>query len=132
MDENNNNTLEEQKKDPAPEEGGSVGGTLREKFNIVISRAVARMSVLGELALPCLKVGGHLIALKGERAEEELAEAKGLSVLGAGTPTVLPCPILYPNEPDKIDRHALVMIEKREKTPKIYPRKYAQIVKKPL
>lgn len=114
------------------EEGACVGGMLREKFNIVISRAVARMSVLGELALPCLKVGGQLIALKGERAEEELAEAKGLSVLGAGQPTVLPCPILYPDEPDKVDRHALVMIEKREKTPKIYPRKYAQIVKKPL
>ena len=114
------------------EEGAAVGGVLREKFNIVISRAVARMSVLGELALPCLKIGGQLIALKGERADEELAEAKGLSVLGAGAPTVLPCPIAYPDEPDRIDRHALVMIEKREKTPKIYPRKYAQILKKPL
>ena len=31
MDENNNNTLEEQKKDPAPEEGGSVGEKPAEK-----------------------------------------------------------------------------------------------------
>ena len=113
------------------EEGGAVGGQLREKFNIVVSRAVARLSVLGELALPCLKVGGTLIALKGERAEEEMAEAKGLSVLGAAPARLLPCP-LTPPDGGETDRHALVMIEKREKTPKIYPRKYAQMVKKPL
>ena len=113
------------------EEGGSVGGQLREKFNIVVSRAVARLSVLGELALPCLAVGGTLIALKGERAEEEMNEATGLSVLGAAPARLLPCP-LTPPDGGEVDRHALVMIEKREKTPKIYPRKYAQILKKPL
>lgn len=113
------------------EEGGAVGGQLREKFNIVVSRAVARLSVLGELALPCLKVGGTLIALKGERAEEEMTEAKGLSALGAAPARLLPCP-LTPPDGGETDRHALVMIEKREKTPKIYPRKYAQMVKKPL
>lgn len=113
------------------EEGGSVGGQLREKFNIVVSRAVARLSVLGELALPCLRVGGSLIALKGERAEEEMNEATGLSALGAAPARLLPCP-LTPPDGGEVDRHALVMIEKREKTPKIYPRKYAQILKKPL
>ena len=113
------------------EEGGSVGGQLREKFNIVVSRAVARLSVLGELALPCLCTGGMLIALKGERAEEEMNEATGLSVFGAAPARLVPCP-LTPPDGGETDRHALVMIEKREKTPKIYPRKYAQILKKPL
>ena len=113
------------------EEGGSVGGQLREKFNIVVSRAVAHLSVLGELALPCLALGGQLIALKGAKAAEEMADAKGLSVLGAAPARLIPTPLVTPDT-EEIDRHALVIIEKREKTPKIYPRKYAQIVKKPL
>ena len=113
------------------EEGGGVGGQLREKFNIVVSRAVAHLSVLGELALPCLSPGGQLLALKGAKAAEEMADAKGLSVLGAAPARLIPTPLVTPDT-EQVDHHALVMIEKREKTPKIYPRKYAQIVKKPL
>ena len=113
------------------EEGGSVGGELREKFNIVVSRAVARLSVLGELALPCLCVGGQLLALKGEKAEEEVTEADGLRVLGAGKAIIIPTPLTPPDGRES-DRHALVVIKKTEKTPKTYPRKYAQILKKPL
>ncbi len=113
------------------EDGGSVGGELREKFNVVVSRAVAHLSILGELALPCLQIGGKLMALKGAKAAEEMADAKGLSVLGAGPARLIPTPLTSPFT-GEVDRHALVMIEKCEKTPKIYPRKYAQIAKKPL
>lgn len=113
------------------EEGGSVGGQLREKFNIVVSRAVAHLSVLGELALPCLKIGGTLIALKGAKAAEEMEDAKGLRVLGASPARLIPTPLTPPDSSES-DSHALVMLDKCEKTPKIYPRKYAQIVKKPL
>jgi 16S rRNA (guanine527-N7)-methyltransferase len=113
------------------EEGGSVGGQLREKFNIVVSRAVAHLSILGELALPCLKVGGVLIALKGARAAEEMADAKELTVLGASPARLVPTPLTAPDT-GEVDHHALVMVDKCEKTPKIYPRKYAQIAKKPL
>lgn len=113
------------------EEGGGVGGQLREKFNIVVSRAVAHLSVLGELALPCLKLGGTLIALKGAKAAEEMEDAKGLRVLGASPARLIPTPLTPPDSSES-DSHALVMLDKCEKTPKIYPRKYAQIVKKPL
>ena len=113
------------------EEGGSAGGQLREKFNIVVSRAVAHLSILGELALPCLEVGGRLIALKGAKAAEEIADAKGLTVLGASPARLIPTPLTAPDTGD-VDHHALVVVDKCEKTPKIYPRKYAQIVKKPL
>ena len=113
------------------EEGGSVGGQLREKFNIVVSRAVAHLSILGELALPCLKLGGTLIALKGAKAAEEMEDAKGLRVLGASPARLIPTPLTPPDSSES-DSHALVMLDKCEKTPKIYPRKYAQIVKKPL
>ena len=113
------------------EEGGSVGGQLREKFNMVVSRAVAHLSILGELALPCLKIGGTLIALKGAKAAEEIADAKGLFVLGAAPARLIQTPLTSPFTGD-VDHHALVMMDKCEKTPKIYPRKYAQIAKKPL
>ncbi len=113
------------------EEGGAVGGQLREKFNIVVSRAVAHLAILGELALPCLRVGGRLIALKGAKATEEMEQARGLRLIGAAPARLIPSPIVDP-ETGEIDHHALVVVEKTVPTPKNYPRRYAQIVKKPL
>lgn len=56
---------------------------LREKFDLVTGRAVARMSVLSEYCLPLTKVNGDLVALKGPKAQDELAEAKhAIEVLG--------------------------------------------------
>jgi hypothetical protein len=69
--------------------------------------------------------------LKGAKAAEEMADAKGLTVLGASPARLIPTPLTAPDT-GEVDHHALVMVEKCEKTPKIYPRKYAQIVKKPL
>ncbi|MSS77582.1 16S rRNA (guanine(527)-N(7))-methyltransferase RsmG [Anaerococcus sp. AGMB00486] len=55
----------------------------REKFDMVVSRAVAKLSTLLEYALPFLKVGGIFIAMKGPKAEEELNEAENaLKILG--------------------------------------------------
>ena len=113
------------------EDGGAVGGELREKFNIVVSRAVAHLSILGELALPCLRIGGSLLALKGERAAEEMQQATGLCTLGASPARLIPTP-LTPPDGGETDHHALVVIEKTAPTPKNFPRKYAQILKKPL
>ena len=113
------------------EEAAAPGGELREKFNIVVSRAVASLGVLGELCLPCLKTGGTLIALKGDRAAEEIELAAGLGVLGADKARLIPTPLTWPDE-DRVDHHALVLIDKTSATPKNFPRKYAQILKKPL
>ena len=55
----------------------------REKFDIVTSRAVARLNVLLEYMMPLLKIGGKCICLKGPNAEDELHEAKNaLEILG--------------------------------------------------
>lgn len=55
----------------------------REKFDVVVSRAVANMTTLSELCLPFVKVGGIFIALKGPKADEELEEAKSaIKILG--------------------------------------------------
>ncbi|MCP6156685.1 class I SAM-dependent methyltransferase, partial [Klebsiella pneumoniae] len=40
---------------------------LRENFDVVTARAVARMSVLSEYCLPLVKVGGYFVALKGPK-----------------------------------------------------------------
>ena len=62
---------------------------LREKFDLVTGRAVARMSVLSEYCLPLAKVDGYLVALKGPKAQDELAEAKNaIEVLGGSVKEV--------------------------------------------
>ena len=114
------------------EDGCAPGAPWREQFDVVVSRAVARLSVLSELALPFLRVGGCLVALKGARAADELQEARvGLSKLGS-TDVQLLAVTLYPPAGQPDEHHAVNLARKGEKTPKIYPRKYAQILKKPL
>ena len=48
----------------------------REYYDVVCSRAVARLSILLELSIPLLKVKGKMYALKGISFKEELDEAK--------------------------------------------------------
>ena len=55
----------------------------RERFDLVTSRAVARLSILCEWALPYVRKDGLFIALKGAQYEEELKEASNaLRILG--------------------------------------------------
>jgi 16S rRNA (guanine527-N7)-methyltransferase len=44
--------------------------------DVVTSRAVAALDALAGWSFPHLKLGGRLLALKGERADEELAAAR--------------------------------------------------------
>jgi 16S rRNA (guanine527-N7)-methyltransferase len=46
----------------------------REGYDVVTARAVGRLATLAEIASPLLIEGGHLIAWKGKRDEEEEAE----------------------------------------------------------
>ena len=48
----------------------------REKFDYVVSRAVANMSTLLEYCTPFLKVGGQFISYKSGKVEEELSGAQ--------------------------------------------------------
>ena len=120
------------------EDAAAPGAPLREQFDVVTGRAVARLNVLAEITLPFVRQGGYFIAMKGGKAAEELNEAKvAYAKLGAAAPRLLPCSILSPDtDADSADSapeaHALILAEKVRKTPEIYPRKYAQILKKPL
>ena len=100
------------------------------KFDVVVSRAVARLNVLCELCLPYVKIGGFLLAMKASKAEEEATEAKRcIEVLG-GANAKLHNEMLRAG--DVQDPRCLIEIEKIKKCPAGYPRAYAQILKKPL
>ncbi len=101
---------------------------LRERFDAVTARAVARLNLLCELCLPLVKVGGAFWAMKGPGAKEELSEAKkGIALLGGGEPEILEYEI-----PGSDRSRCVVLIPKVAPTPAKYPRRYAKIVKNPL
>lgn len=103
-------------------------GDYRASYDIVTARAVARLSVLSELCLPLVKKGGHFIALKSSKGEEELEEARfGIGVLGG---KVLDT-ILY-ELPEDAGERQMIIIDKRSQTPKKYPRKPGTPNKSPL
>ena len=101
---------------------------LREKFDLVTGRAVARMSVLSEYCLPLAKVDGYLVALKGPKAQDELVEAKNaIEVLGGRVEEVKELTL-----PDTDDERTLIVVKKVKATPKKYPRQAGTPNRKPL
>lgn len=101
---------------------------LREKFDLVTGRAVARMSVLSEYCLPLAKVDGYLVALKGPKAQDELADARNaIEVLGGSVKEVKELML-----PDTDDERTLIVVKKVKATPKKYPRQAGTPSRKPL
>jgi len=102
----------------------------RESFDFVTARAVARLNVLSELALPFVKVGGYFLAMKGSVGEEEYREAeKGIAALGGKLEKIEKRELILP---DGSQSRTLILIKKVRPTPITYPRMYSKIIKKPL
>ena len=102
--------------------------SFREKFDIAVSRAVARLNVLCELCLPFVRIGGKFIAMKGLDSNEELSEAGGaIESLGAELQDCFDYPI-----PGTDTIHRAILIKKTAKTPEKYPRRFAKIKNAPL
>lgn len=109
------------------EEFGNKTAPAREQYDVATARALARLNVLGELTLPFVKVGGVLLAMKGNAADEELAEAKkAITTLGAEIGEQID--VSLPNG----DPRSVIVIKKVKNTPKKYPRKPGDPVRKPL
>jgi 16S rRNA (guanine527-N7)-methyltransferase len=53
-------------------------GELRDAFDVVTARAVARLDALAPLTLPFARPGGLVLLIKGQRADEEVAEARSV------------------------------------------------------
>ena len=99
---------------------------LREKFDCVFSRAVARVNVLSEYVLPFVKTGGYMLAWKGPAFAQELDEAKNaLKELGAAVENIYTA--------DLEDRqHFIVAVKKFRATQQKYPRQAGTPKKNPL
>lgn len=90
----------------------------RERFDYVISRAVANMTALSEYCLPYIKTGGAFIALKSENAEQELDSAKAMiGNLGGEIDKIIKAPL-----PGSEIIRSLIVINKVKPTPKAFPR----------
>lgn len=93
-----------------------------EKFDVVTARAVARLNILVEIVAQMVKVNGLFIAMKGQKGQEELEEAKNaLSVCNMEL-------IKQTNLEPSINYY----FKKSKSISSKYPRNYGQIKKKPL
>ena len=100
----------------------------RESYDWAVARAVANLNVLSEYLLPLVKVGGMMLAQKGESgpAEAQSAEA-AMKLLGGKLKQLIPV-----NLPGVADDRYLVLIYKAAATPPKYPRKPGIVTKMPL
>lgn len=109
-------------------EDGGQNVLYRGKFDTVVSRAVANMTVLSEWCLPFLKLGGYFLALKGPLADEELKDAKrAISILGGEVEDVKEVKIPFTDL-----EHKIIIIKKVRQTPIKYPRKPGIAAKSPI
>ena len=98
----------------------------RDSYDLAVSRAVARLNLLGELCLPFVRPGGALLAMKAADCAEELREAShALETLNATLERVETLEVAG------VVRKVAV-IRKLGPTPKGYPRRFAKIKKSPL
>ncbi|MYK25594.1 MAG: 16S rRNA (guanine(527)-N(7))-methyltransferase RsmG, partial [Dehalococcoidia bacterium] len=102
-------------------------GTLRERADLVIARAVAPLPVLLEYTAPLAATGGTIAAVKGSRGEAELAEAgtalEALNCEHTGTKQM---------RSEVAGQMRVLLFRKRGATPSRYPRRPGMPEKRPL
>ena len=100
----------------------------REKYNIALARAVANLSTLSEYLLPFVKIKGKMVCMKGSEIEEELKNAEyTIKVLGGK--------VVQRDEfvlPGSDIKRNIIVVEKEQFTPKMYPRKAGLPAKEPI
>jgi 16S rRNA (guanine527-N7)-methyltransferase len=100
----------------------------RERFDVVISRAVAVLSALAELMLPFCNIGGRcIVQKKGDIGGEVEQAKKAITIMGGRLREVKPVEL---KEFD--DKRWLVIIDKIKSTPAAYPRRPGMPEKRPI
>lgn len=94
----------------------------REKFDVSCARAVANMSLLSELCIPFVKVGGMFVSMKGPNEDISLG-FNAIKILGGNVSRET-------NYSLENEERRIVQIEKISQTPTKYPRNSSQIKKK--
>ena len=101
---------------------------LRESFGVVVSRAVAKLPVLAELALAFCRVEGTVVAQKGASVYDEVRQAqRAIEAMGGLLREVREVAVEGSGKAG-----ALVVLEKRCPTPARYPRRPGIPSKRPL
>lgn len=91
----------------------------RQRFDLALSRAVASLPVLAELALPFCRIGGKFVAQKKGEVEQEMKKAvKAIETLGGKLGQVKRIEL-----EGLRDGRYLVIIDKIYPTPEKYPRR---------
>jgi len=102
--------------------------THREQYDWAVARAVAPLPVLVEYLLPLVQVGGSVLAQKGFELDAEINQSrKAIFTFGGIIKSELPISL-----PKKMGNRTLIQIEKKKKTPAIYPRRPGSPKKNPL
>lgn len=100
----------------------------RERFDWAVARAVAGMPTLVEYLLPLVKVGGGVLAQKGESGPAEAQSAeKSIHLMGGRLRQLLKV-----NLPGVVEDRYLVIIDKSAATPANYPRRVGVPLKTPI
>ncbi len=100
---------------------------ISKKFDLVVARAVANMSILAELCIPFVNINGYFIAMKGKDNLELKESEQAVEFLGGKIENKVSIKLPITN-----DDRTLVTIIKIKNTPVGYPRVYDKILKKPL
>ncbi len=100
----------------------------RERFDWAVARAVAKLPTLSEYMLPFVKVGGSMLAMKGDQGPFEAQKAnEAVCMLGGELTQVKKITL-----PGVTEDRFLITIEKKVTTPEKYPRRVGVPGKKPL
>jgi len=100
----------------------------RERYDWAVARAVAGMPTLAEYLLPLVRVGGAILAQKGESGPTEVHGAEHAFQLLGGRVRKL----LKFNLPGIVEDRYLIVIDKTAATPPGYPRRVGLPSKTPL
>jgi len=100
----------------------------RQQYDWAVARAVAIMPVLVEYLLPLVRVGGAMLAMKGESAPAETQQADyAIRLLGGHLRKLIPITL-----PSVVEERYLVVVDKVVTTPDAYPRRVGLPAKRPL
>lgn len=98
----------------------------KEKYDVVTARAVAPLNILLELGINLVKVGKYFIAMKGNIINEPNYN-DALKKLNCIQDNIIEFKLIIEDS-----NRSLIKIVKNNTTPKLYPRKYNDIKKRPL
>lgn len=100
----------------------------REKYDLVVARAVTNMSALSEYCIPFVRTGGRFVAYKASDCSEEVNQAaNAIKLLGGSIQDIVRCKI-----PDTDIERAFVCVDKVKTSSQKYPRKAGLPTKLPL